>query len=249
MSLAGNLTSSASQLAVNIVGFGTVTASLHRADSNYIGKVLNTDPSQFHDKQHNLFATYDYANKTSSHNLYSLVQIPGAENWTDDYKSAETPKVISQPFNSVEYELFSVKLKAAGDSSNTLVKISIRDIKKPVNASVYSYGTFTLVVRDYYDNDRAPRILESFSGLTLDPNSPNYVCRRIGDSYKEWNPSTKKFDEFGEYQNKSKYIYVVPSLDLRNENVPEAALPYGFDGYFSLTNEAVGGHGSFPADG
>lgn len=246
VSLAGTLTSSAEELALNIQGLGDLTASLNPSSSKYIGKILNTDPSQLYTKNHNLFSVYDFADKTSPHDTYQIVELAGANAWTDDFLTASTPSIISQPFDSVEYDLFSIGLRHAGDSSNTLVKITITDIKKAVNESVYPYGTFTLLVRRYDDNDRAPVILESFSNLTLDPGSPNYVCRRIGDMYRVWNSGTKKFDEFGEYENKSKHIYIRPSLDLINENVPETALPFGFQGYASFTNDAFGGAASFP---
>lgn len=242
----GSLSGSSEELSINIENFGEVTASLHRQSSKYIGKILNTDPTQFSTKSHNLFSVYDYADKTSPHSTFQMVELLGAQSWTDDFTTASTTNVISQPFDSTEYDLFSVGLRFAGDSSNTLVKVSITNIKKAVNEGIYPYGTFALLVRRYDDNDRAPVVLESFSELTLDPNSPNYICRRIGDSYKVWNSGTKKFDEFGEYENKSKYIYIQPSLDLLNENVPETALPFGFNGYASFTDDAFSGHGSFP---
>lgn len=246
VTLEGTLSSSAEELAVSIAGYGTVTASLHRSSDKYIAKVLNTDATQYDTQKHMVFSVYDYASKASPENTFSVVEVAGAEDWTDQYITGATTTVISQPFDSTEWDIFGIGNRFAGDSANTEFKVSILRIKKSPNPEFDPFGTFSIVVRSFSDNDRAPVVLESFSGLTLDPDSPNYVCRRIGDTYKVWNKSTKKFDEFGEYENKSKYIYIVPSTDLKNGNVPDTALPWGYKGYDSLADGAFGGQASFP---
>lgn len=249
VSLQGTLSGSSEELAIAITGQTTVTASLHRSSDKYIGKVLNTDPSQLATKKHVLYAVYDYVNKTAADSpaTFRVTALDPATAWTEDFITASSTTVISQPFDNTEWNLFGVGSRFAGDSSNSLYKVSVLNIKKSPNEGVQPYGTFTLIVRKFDDNDRAPVVLESFSGLTLDPDSPDYVCRRIGDMYRVWNKTTKKFDEFGEYENKSKYIYITPSSDLKNGNVPAAALPWGFTGYETLTGSAFSGFGStFP---
>ena len=42
-------------------------------------------------------------------------------------------------------------------------------------------GTFSVLIRRGNDTSRAPAILESFNGVSLDPTSPNYISRIIGD--------------------------------------------------------------------
>lgn len=246
VSLAGTLTGSSEELAISITGQTDVTASLHRSSDKYIGKVLNTDPSQLSDKRHVLFSVYDYVNKTASDNLYEVVELAGGNDWTDEFTTSSTTTVISQPFDATEYDLFGVCSRFAGDSSNKEFKVSILNIKKSSNEGIQPFGSFSLVVRQYGDNDRSPVVLESFSNLNLDPDSPNFVARRIGDMHRSWNKTTKKFDEFGEYENKSKFIYIDPSSDLKNGVVPDTALPWGFKGYESLTNDAFNGSAPFP---
>lgn len=248
VSLEGTLTSSVSELAINIAGYGSVTASLNRSDSKYLTKVLNTDPSQYSTKKHYVYAIYDYCNKTPIDNNFFVSEVDSsAGTLTDQYITGATTTVISQQFGSTEYDLFGVCSRFAGDSANTEVKVSVRDIRKSPNPTQYEYGSFTLVVREFADNDKAPRVLETFSNLSLDPSSRNYFCRRIGTRYRSWNASTKKFDEFGDYANKSKYIYVDPSTDLENGNVPATALPYGFGGYRLPASGCVGDKAGFPA--
>lgn len=248
VTLEGTLTSSVDQIAVNIAGYGSFTCSLNKNDSRYITKVLSTDPSQFDTKKHFVFATFDYANKTpASNNAFFVYKMPSSADFTQGFITGSTTAVISQPFDSVEYDLFGFGSIFAGDTANTEVKVSIRDIKKSVNESVYEYGSFTVVVRRFVDNDRSPQALETFTNVNLDPNSPNYILRRIGDRYQVWNSVTKKFDVVGEYQNRSKYIYVVPSTDLLNGNVPRTALPFGFRGYRKPSTGALGSKATWPS--
>lgn len=247
VSMAGTLTSSVDSLALDIAGYGAITASLNRSSSRFLEKVLNTDPSQFSTQKHLVYSVFDYGNKTpASNNAFFALKIPEANNWQDSFLTSSTTEVISQPFGLTEYGLFGIGSIPAGNASNTQFKVTILNVKKSTNSAVDEFGTFSLVVRKYDDNDRNPVILESYSGLTLNPNSPNYICRVIGDSYKVWNKSQKKFDEFGEFENKSKFIYVIPSLDLKNGNVPDSALPFGFRGQRGILSGAFSSKALFP---
>lgn len=75
-------------------------------------------------------------------------------------------------------------------------------------------GTFSIYVRRGDDVDYDKSILEAFTGLNLDPDSANYIARRIGDQYQELveeptdNGSVYYVAVRGNYPNVSKYIYV-----------------------------------------
>ena len=81
-------------------------------------------------------------------------------------------------------------------------------------------GTFTIYVRRGDDVDYDKNILEVFSGLNLDPDSENYISRRIGDQYQTLeeevtdNGSIYYVTVHGNYPNISKYIYVVDVNDI-----------------------------------
>lgn len=250
VSLQGTLTSSADSLAIAITGQTSVTASLYRSSDKYISKVLNTDPALLHTKKHVLFAVYDYAlANPAAGDAFAVSEfgVSGlASAWTDDFLTGASTTVISQPFDSTEYNLFGVGNRFAGDSANKEFKVSIASIKKSPNEGLQPYGSFNVLVRKYDDNDKSPVVLESFVNCSLDPDSPNYVCRKVGDMYKVWNKTTKKFDEFGEYENKSKYIYILPSADLTNGEVPDTALPWGFTGYNTFVSGVFGSKAPFP---
>ncbi len=249
VSLGGTLTSSVDQLSISISnGGGDFTASLNRNDVNYIKKVLNTDPTQFATAKVLVYQVFNYASKTPAvSNTFFAAQVQGpATAFTDEFITGSSGLIISQPFGSVEYDLFGVGNIFAGESANSEVKISITNIKKSPNPDQNEFGTFTLLVRQFLDNDRAPVVLESFSNLDLNPSSPNYICRRIGDQYKVWNKTTKKFDVFGDYPNKSTYIYINPTANLKNGVLPKTSLPWGFKGVRKLASGCIANKAVFP---
>jgi hypothetical protein len=72
-------------------------------------------------------------------------------------------------------------------------------------------GTFTLLIRRGDDITNRKIILEQYNNLTLDPNSPNYIAKRVGDiAYTLRDSSTAQpyFQISGSYANKSKYVRV-----------------------------------------
>ena len=74
-----------------------------------------------------------------------------------------------------------------------------------------SRGTFNLFIRRGDDNDRRKIILEQYVGLSLDPNTNNYITKVIGDqSYGlRYDSSGAPYLEItGSYQNKSRFVRV-----------------------------------------
>jgi hypothetical protein len=72
-------------------------------------------------------------------------------------------------------------------------------------------GTFTLLLRRGDDIANRKIIVEQYNNLTLDPNSPNYIARVIGDTaYTLRGSGTDQpyFQISGSYPNRSKYVRV-----------------------------------------
>jgi len=84
------------------------------------------------------------------------------------------------------------------------------------------------MLRKASDSDEAPQVIESFSNLSLNPNSANYIARRIGDSYAVWDDTDRRYRYYGSYGNNSRYIYI----KMKNENGPSTPelLPVGYQG-------------------
>ena len=237
------------------VGIKEIVASLDPKSDNYIDKVLNTDPKNFQTEEHLLYASFPVESqiarvkRDASNGTVSILS--GSADFTDKfgrfdtrYSNAKTTSFISQPFGKKEYDLFHFETLDDGDLSNRKVKISISNLKRssdPLNP----YGTFDIEVRNYYDNDLAPQIVEQFNGCNLNPNDENYVGRKVGDMKAYYNfdastPDERRIVTTGKYRNNSRYVRIVMNSSVTNKDIPKSTLPFGFRGMPSIvTNESL----------
>lgn len=87
----------------------------------------------------------------------------------------------------------------SGSGSKDNFKIEIADVDN-------ENKTFSLLVRRGDDTDKDPIVLESYSNLSLDPTSSNYIASVIGD--QKASIVSGSVDVTGNYVNKSAYIRV-----------------------------------------
>ena len=127
-------------------------------------------------------------------------------------------------------QLFQVKSKHAGEHDSGRYKISIQDIKASSSPHGSPYGSFTVVVRMTDDNDTTVRIVEQFRNCNLNPASPNYVARKIGDQYETWDQSERRYRVYGNYPSQSDIIYVQMNGDVDAGATDPVLLPFGFLG-------------------
>ena len=126
--------------------------------------------------------------------------------YLEQYQSAETPWIVSELRGNKVYNLFKFRTIADGDSANTIVKISLANMS-------FNNGTFDVLVRDFFDTDANPVVLEKFTNCTMNPGENSFIAQKIGTVD-------------GEYLLNSKFIMVE-----MNEDAPIDALPCGFDGF------------------
>lgn len=126
-------------------------------------------------------------------------------------------------------KLFYLKDRGHGEWLNRSVKVSIEEIK-PSNTKTSDYGTFSVVLRSLSDTDGKRVILERFDNLTLDPTSPNFIAKKIGDSYNVWDETERELRQYGDYGNQSKYVYVVMNSDVEAGASDATLLPFGYYG-------------------
>jgi phage tail sheath protein FI len=156
----------------------------------------------------------------------SSVVVLGDQDFTFDAQEAKTPYVQSQLISGERYNLFQFETIGVGTSANTRVKVAITNIKAAGTVAGTDYGTFTVVVRDFNDTDKKKVILETYSNVNLDPNSPNYISRVIGDKYISINDSGK-ITETGDWVNFSKYIRIKNV----STTAPVQAVPFAHAAY------------------
>lgn len=137
--------------------------------------------------------------------------------------------------------LFRLVSLSEGSWNQNNIKISISDIK-PSPTRYEKYGTFTLTIRSIKDDDQNPVPLEVYTGLSLNPVSPNYIAKRIGDMYMQWDYERKLFNEFGTYPNNSKYVRVEMDPLVDAGGVDQDLLPFGFYGIQKYKPTLVSGN-------
>lgn len=210
----------------------SLTATLNPADTNYLIKQIGTSPdiSKTTPVVYSGSAGYGYAtmktllttvqgthNTTEYNNLGSsslVVQNAQAADVvfvglgkTEGYSYASTPFIKSQKVNNKE--LFRFHTLGHGTKCNTDYKISIANLREPGDIDgEEQYSTFSVLVRAYGDKDKTPIILEQYNNVNLDPDSPNYISRVIGDRYADYNKTLGKLEMKGNFPNVSDYIRV-----------------------------------------
>jgi len=159
--------------------------------------------------------------------------VPVYESFEDRFSNAVSPFVISQKFGASPYNLFKLETLSDGSGITNKFKFSIENIVKS-NSSTDKFGTFDIVLRDFYDSDDNKVVLESFRGLSLDPSSERFVGRVIGDKKVffdfDSDVESQKIIVEGSHDVRSRYVRVILSDELKNKEVPDEALPMGFRG-------------------
>lgn len=69
-------------------------------------------------------------------------------------------------------------------------------------------GTFNVVIRSGNDTSVKKNVLESFNGVSLDPTSPNFISKVIGNQNLAYNSTNNQIELSGEYPNRSRYVRV-----------------------------------------
>ena len=139
-----------------------------------------------------------------------------------------TEKAAYLPANM--QKLFKFHGLGYGESLQRRFKVSIQDIKAPAAGSVAEYGSFTVVIRDIRDTDAVPRVVEKFSNCNLNPQSSNYIAKKIGDTFTQYDSAAKRNRSYGNYPNISRYVRVEMNSDIDNGSLSPVLLPFGYYG-------------------
>ena len=200
------------------------TTSFNIANSNYISKVFGKSNFAKPKSEVPLFLEEEYYNLLNTGYRLgrvrgldcSLTALPSARQdlgsntsigwYLDRYQTPETPYLVSELRGNKVYDMFKFLTISDGNSANLEVKISIMNIS-------FNNGTFDVVVRDFFDTDANPVVLEKFTNCTMDPNQNSFVAKKIGTSN-------------GDFELRSRFIM----LEM-NEDAPIGSLPCGFKGY------------------
>jgi hypothetical protein len=151
-----------------------------------------------------------------------------------NYNHAHTPWIQSQTLGGGKLDLFKIHTLSDGNSANKEIKVSFANMKASGDVE-YNFGTFTMFIRRYNDTDARAEVLEQFDNVNLDPDSPNYIARVIGNSAPTQDVVTGEMYYQGDFPNNSQYIWV----EMTESQIPETALPFGFAAYESTISAAA----------
>ena len=161
----------------------------------------------------------------------------GSVHWGNnrmDLRASATPWLFAQNLGdtgsydaSAQTKLFKVVAQEGGQYDMHSMKVSIKDIKAGTG-DLDPYGSFTLVIRSIKDTDKKQQVLETFSNLNLNPNSKDYISKRIGDKYVDFDSVSRRTKERGKYDNQSRFVRVEMNEDLDAGGLSPELLPWGF---------------------
>lgn len=180
---------------------------------------------------------YSYAYFASASVGFAPTVVSGSvlpnQDFTFEAKEARTPIIQSQLIAGQRTDILQFITLGCGEATNKKVKVAISNIKPSGIIEGSDYGTFNVTVRAFDDLNKRQVAYESYSNVTLDPASPNYIARVIGDRSFTID-SDGKVTEYGDFANRSKYIRVWNNGDsgyVAIEQVPPQAVPFAHKPY------------------
>jgi hypothetical protein len=186
-------------------------------------------------------AAYNYFNYGGNSLLVARVVTESA-NWTPAI-STVIPNYLNVASSSFTLETLSKGITMNNSGSNTLGNNgslnsgSSDNVRWEITNSNTGSGTFNVLVRRGNDITTNKVILEAFNNVNLDPNSPRYISKIIGDQALNYNSSTEQMELSGSYPNNSRYVRV-------------KAVNYNTPNYFDANGVAVNAYtASIPLNG
>ena len=221
------------------------TVDFEPGSSNYIRDRFNTNPQLLQanknfglsDKNYFLGETFEEAARqfggtsTGAGKQYGIILAlhSGSLNY-GDHKKDMAPSKSGWFINrksadgTIGEKLFRCVGLHDGEWLQNNYQLAIKDLNLGNDIEVNS--TFTLEIQDINGNT-----VEQFSGLNLDPNSENYISKRVGDQYQQWDAVNSKYNVRGLYANRSNYIYIEVANAVEMQQLSDKhALPVGFYG-------------------
>ena len=238
------------------VGIPTVVTSY----SDYQNKFGTTFTSGANSNTYTYFtsiAAYNYFNNGGTSLLIARV-VSGS------YTSANTNTVgatISGSDNSTTLVLETISQgieqnsSSSLDISGSLASGSADNIRWQIVNSNTSSGTFDLLIRQGNDNTLNLTVLETWTNLTLDPFSPNYVSKLIGDQSQTFKTDGTSYylQTTGSFIGGSRYVRVKQVTNtpgyFDNNGIAKtaytASIPINASGSFSGASGSLGANAQY----
>ena len=199
-------------------------------------------------------AAYNYFNNGGDTLLIARV-VSASTTW-----APATSTAISASSNATAFTLETISegtimnSSSSLDASGSLASGSADNIRWEIISPSTSSGTFGLLIRQGNDNTNNKIVLESYTNLSLDPKSPNYISSVIGDYTYNYNSTNVQIELSGSYPNASRYVRVksvalnTPDY-LDNTGTPKVqftgSIPVAASGSFTNATDTMKGGAAF----
>ena len=204
--------------------------------------------------------TYSYLTSIAAYNYFNNGgnSLLVARIVTGSYTPATSttiPNYIDATSSSFALETISegviMNNSGALNADGSLVSGSLDNVRWEITNSNTGSGTFNVIIRQGNDRTNKKVVLESFTNVNLDPNSPRFISSVIGDQIISYNSTENQIDIVsGSFPNNSRYVRVknvTPTPNyLDNSGVAvsayTASIPQNGSGSFSgATGDVKGG--------
>ena len=196
------------------------------------------------------------SNSTVTLNLYSTNGLTGNSYYT---VSGSTTTYFTGGTNTVAFVLETLSQGANQNSFSTEISGALEsgsgdNVRWQIVNSSTSNGTFNLLIRRGNDTPLFPVVLETWTNLSLDPNSPNFISKVIGDQVSSYNSQNNQIQITGDFANRSSYVRVktlnYSTLNyFDNNGLPKdqytASLPINYSSSFGGASGAIKGGANF----
>jgi len=220
---------SSSEFNITVSGSSVISSSIDPTKGNDLGDVFGTNPRGIKSSYvYNYFESEAATQVTAGFDGLEVVELAN-QDITQDIKNASTPWIQSQLISGERHNLFKIHTLGDGSNYNKEYKVSIFNVKPAGSNNSTDYATFAVAIREYKDTDKRKTVLETYNNVNLDPASPNYIKKVIGDRNLVIDANGKQ-TENGDYPNRSKYIRVETSAE---GSFPLVAGPFAHAKYYN----------------
>jgi len=172
--------------------------------------------------------TYEYLTSIAANNYFQqggeTILVTRIASGSFDPATADIRAIMHADSASFTLETLSegeiMNNSGSVSTSGSLVSGSSENVRWEIANIDSGSGTFNLLIRRGDDTTNTKTILESWSGLSLDPNSTNYIEQVIGNQVKNFDTDgdgNQFIQVTGSYINNSRYVRV-SSVDLPTLN-------------------------------
>jgi len=155
-------------------------------------------------------AAYNYFANGGESLLIARV-VSSSADWTS---ATNSPDISGSTSASAAFVIETISEGELMNSSSSLANSgslpsgSADNYRWEISNSDTGSGTFSLLIRRGDDETNNKIVLETWTGLSLDPLSENFISKIIGDQTLNYNLTNNQIQVSGSYPNNSKYIRI-----------------------------------------